>query len=86
MERTYTAGKLVAKRLDGGAVAIEITDQEGVSHGVVMDDGAWASLVLTMTAFDERPNDWHPFMDHHHGQRDMFEAAKTLQTVRNVVQ
>lgn len=45
----------------------------------------WASLVLTMTKFSERPNDWQAFMSHHQGRQDMLGAAKTLATIQNVI-
>ena len=45
----------------------------------------WASLVLSMSAFGERPNDWHAFLAHHQGEQDMLAAAKTVQTIKNVI-
>jgi hypothetical protein len=39
-------------------------------------DNLWASLVLTMTEFSERPGDWQTFMDHHHGRKDMLEGNR----------
>lgn len=56
---------------------------DGVSH--VIPSNEWASVVLTMTAYSERPNDWQAFMNHHHGRSDLLEAEKNLQTIRNVV-
>lgn len=41
---------------------------------VTIADNHWASAVLSVTAFGERPNDWHKFMDHHHGRKDMLNS------------
>ncbi len=81
-------------RLSDGGVQVAVMndprapdDPSGCSflYQTTIDDGIWGSVVLTMTEFNERPNDWHAFMDHHHGRRDLLDSAKTLQTVRNVV-
>lgn len=36
-----------------------------------VDAGTWGSMVLTMSEFSERPGDWHQWMDHHFGRRDL---------------
>jgi hypothetical protein len=38
------------------------------------DAGTWGSIVLSMSAFDERPCDWHRFMDHHQGRADLLKS------------
>ena len=64
-------------RLSDGSVRILKTDgkrpEEGgkIEFDMTMDDGTWGSIVLTMSAFNERPNDWHKWMDHHHGRKDL---------------
>jgi hypothetical protein len=48
-------------------------DEDGeIFAETTIDAGIWATTVLDMTVFGERPGDWHPFMDHHQGRRDMF--------------
>ena len=44
----------------------------------VLDDGTWCSIVLTMSAFSERPNDWYCWMEHHQGKRDLLEIIKAI--------
>jgi hypothetical protein len=79
-ERSYHAQDgLHFERLADGHVAIVKVHPSGVRaapHGAreliaVIDPGIWASIVLTMSAFNERPNDWHRFLDHHHGRNDL---------------
>lgn len=69
---------LVFERLDTGDVALET---EG--HRTVIGACIWASLVLTMTKFNERPSDWQAFLDHHHGRRDWLESQKTVEILKN---
>ena len=46
---------------NGGSIAMDVT----------IDDATFVSAFLTMTEFNERPNDWHAFMDHFQGNRDL---------------
>ena len=73
---------LYFERLSAGGVRLVRTDGPAPDAGgvvlfeQVIDDGIWGSLVLTMSHFNERPGDWHPFMDHHHGRRDLLAEGK----------
>lgn len=57
----------------------------GEDRNLVIPSNIWASLVLNMSVFNERPNDWQAFMDHHLGRVDLMDAAKQLQTIKNVL-
>lgn len=75
-------------RLWDGNVVIVTTDgrkpsEGGVRSQTVIDAVSWASVVLTMSAFNERPGDWHVFMAHHDGRRDLMDAAKLAEVDRN---
>ena len=64
-------------RLDNGSVRI-IKKADGMANSPVVfsvdiDDGGWVSAVLTMTQFNERPGDFHRWMDHHHGRVDVLD-------------
>lgn len=80
---------LYLARLWDGRVAVVTTDGRAPNEGgeiwseTIIEDGIWGSAVLTMTAFSERPNDWHAFMDHHHGRRDLLAAATLADVDRN---
>ena len=73
-----TKGLYFGRRGDG-AVYVVKTDGRSPDDGGKIDpaatwtisDGIWASLVLTMTVFNERPTDWHRFMDYHQGRVDL---------------
>ena len=67
-------GNVLIVKTDGPLPPHCTTDQVKFSQEV--NDGHWGSIVLTMTEFNERSNDWYPFMDHHHGRRDILAAAK----------
>src|SRR5689334_1027648 len=88
---SLTPGLWLGLASSDGHIVIAHTDGRAPDDGgtVTSCEGAqaeiWASVVLTLTAFNERPNDWHAFMDHHHGRRDLLEAAKDAATLRNVV-
>lgn len=64
-------------RRDAGSVELIVTDgndpMEGgkVLYNTVIDNGSWTSLVLTMSLFGERPGDWHKWIDHHDGRKDL---------------
>lgn len=69
-------------RNDDGSVTITKTDGKAVADGgnvifeQTLDDGTWASTVLSMTAFSERPGDWHAFMRHHKGVEDILVGKR----------
>jgi len=46
-------------------------DCSNVEFDRTVNDGIWGSIVLSMTEYGERPNDWHKWMDHHHGRCDV---------------
>ena len=79
-------------RAPDGAVVVAHTDGRAPDKGgiiersEVMNAGTWASLVLTLSAFDERPNDWAAFMDHHQGRRDVLQAAKESETLQSTLE
>lgn len=81
MSMVYVKDGLYFERLDGGDVRIIVTDGKSPEDGgkILSDHGIheniWCSTVLNMTAFSERPNDFHRFADHHHGRRDLMETA-----------
>lgn len=68
------------QRLENGNVLITVKDKS-----YEIESGIWVSLVLTMTAFSERPNDWHAFLAHHQGKSDLLESEKKLQVIKNVL-
>ena len=63
-------GGVTFSRLTNGDVALSYY-VNGVPKETIINDGHWGSLVLSMTAFTERPNDWNRFMDHHQGRKDL---------------
>lgn len=78
----HSQNGLCFERLENGSVRIvkfvpeTMTSIEGGSwDGTIefeqtVDDGTWCSIVLTMSDFNERPNDWHWWMQHHNGKVD----------------
>jgi hypothetical protein len=70
-----------------GTIVLTVRDPlcEGREQYFEIPPNIWASLVLSMSAFGERPNDWHAFMAYHQGEQDMLHAAKTVQSIKNVV-
>ena len=60
-------GELAFERRASGDVEVYV---KGVMTAVI-DSGVWASTVLSMTKFSERPNDWHRWIEHHQGTRDI---------------
>lgn len=73
---------LFFKRNDNGSVTIVKTadgkepGESNVSFTETMDDGSWCSTVLTMSAFNERPGDWHAWMRHHKGEEDLLVGKR----------
>jgi hypothetical protein len=57
---------------------MEISDAWGNQHLYYdIPSNIWASLVLTMSKFNERPGDWHEFMAHHQGTRDVLTGSQS---------
>lgn len=78
----HSSDGLFFQRNDDGAVTIIKTSDakepgpSNVMFTQTLNDGAWVSAVLTMTAFNERPGDWHAFMKHHNGTEDILAGKR----------
>lgn len=84
----YSGNGIFFVRIPDGRVRIVKTDgprpdQPGVRLilDITIDDGIWASAVLSMSVFGERSGDWHKFMDHHHGRKDMLAQPESPRTM-----
>lgn len=73
---------LFFKRNDNGSVTITKTldgkepTGKNIAFVQVVDEGPWCSVVLTMSAFNERPGDWHAYMKHHKGEEDLLAGKR----------
>lgn len=73
---------LFFKRNDDGSVTITKTSDgkepsaDNVIFTQVVDEGPWCSVVLSMTAFNERPGDWGAWMKHHKGEEDLLAGKR----------
>lgn len=65
-----TQGSITFESQPNGDVIIAHLDGTVIEK---IDFNHWGSLVLCMTAFSERPNDWHKFIAHHLGEVDILE-------------
>ena len=78
----HAADSLYFQRDEKGNVTITKTDGNAPDEGgnvlfsQTIDAGIWASAVLSMTHFSERPGDWHAWMDHHNGKRYILEGRR----------
>jgi hypothetical protein len=55
----------------------EFGREEGnLAFSVTIDEGPWCSIVLSMSAFSERPGDWHAWMRHHKGEEDLLVGKR----------
>lgn len=69
-------------RKDDGSVTITKTDGKPISEDwkilfeQTVDAGTWASIVLAMSAFDERPGDFQIWMRHHQGEEDILRREE----------
>jgi hypothetical protein len=76
--RFHAFSGLFFERLTDGNVRILKTDGKAPEDGGKIladweiDNGTWGSIVLTMSKFNERPNDWQAWMDHHQGRKGLF--------------
>lgn len=70
---------------ESGTVQISILGSGGVRQHFYIPPNLWASAVLCMTKFSERPNDWQAFMAHHGGETDMMGAAKQVASIKNIL-
>lgn len=72
-------GALAFERLPDGSVEVRWPDNSSRTSnetiGQTIPPEHWASLVLTMTKFNERPNDWHRWMEHHQGTLDILSLS-----------
>lgn len=74
-------GVFFTRNENGSVTIIKTSDgKEPADANVVftntMDEGPWCSIVLTMSAFNERPGDWHAWMKHHMGTEDMLVGKR----------
>lgn len=79
----HAENSLYFERLHDGSVRIVKTDgraPDAVGAKVLWEQtlppNLWASAVLSMSKFGERPNDFHAFLDHHHGRSDLIARAR----------
>ena len=52
------------------------SDASNVVFTQTLEDGPWCSVVLGMSAFSERPGDWHAWMRHHKGTEDLLVGKR----------
>ena len=82
-------GNFWFRRLQTGDVQVVLTDGTGKplnENGTlvnVVDDHVicidhWISDILNLTAFSERPNDWHKMRAHHQGEVDTLSDTKEI--------
>jgi hypothetical protein len=66
------------ERLADGSVHIfrRLKDGDPKQSLVTVDPDGWASAVLSVSAYGERPGDWHAFVAHHKGHKDMLEGQR----------
>lgn len=58
------------ERLADGSIRIYASQPE-----TIIERNIWTSIVLNMTSFGERPNDFDRFLEHHDGRRDVLSLA-----------
>lgn len=66
---------------DHSVTIIKTTDGKepaglNVEFSETVDDGSWCSVVLSASAFGERPGDWHAWMRHHKGDEDLLVGKR----------
>lgn len=77
MSMFHESNGVFFKRHDDGSVTITKTKdgkhptENNIEFQHTIDDGPWCSVVLSMSAFSERPGDWQAWMKHHKGQEDL---------------
>lgn len=74
-------GLFFRRNSDGSVAIIETSDGKEptadnirFTHEILA--GPWCSVVLTMSAFNERPGDWHAWMKHHKGEEDLLAGKR----------
>jgi hypothetical protein len=79
----YREGLFFKRNEDGSVTITKTTDgheprrwthlrpDDNIGFCVTIEEGGWCSAVLSMTAFSERPGDWHAWMRHHKGEEDL---------------
>lgn len=72
--RNEDASVTVLKTSDG--LPPNAPENDNVSFAATLDDGSWCSVVLSMSAFSERPGDWHAWMRHHKGEEDLLVGKR----------
>jgi len=65
-------------RREAGAVIIyrKVTDSSTPEILTQTDAGVWISLVLAMSAYNERPGDFSPMLKHHCGKADLLVGKR----------
>ena len=87
MSLLHVSDGLFFRRNEDGSVTVLKTNDErepadvspedsNVVFAQTMDAGSWCSVVLTMSAFSERPGDWHAWMRHHSGEEDLLVGKR----------
>lgn len=78
----HSTDGLFFTRNDDGSVTMTKTDGKSVADGgnvlfeQRLDAGTWVSAVLAMSAFNERPGDFHAWLRHHKGEEDMLAGKR----------
>ena len=70
LQRSFIDDGIRFTRLPDGSILLE-TDVNGFTKVIHISAGIWVSTILTMTAHNERPNDYQCFLDHHQGHVDV---------------
>lgn len=51
-------------------------EKGNIAFSQTIDDGPWCSIVLSMSAFSERPGDWGAWMRHHSAEEDLLVGKR----------
>lgn len=64
-------------RESNGDVTVEIKNGWGeLQAKETIEQGHWISNVLNMSSFGERPGDYHAWLKHHAGEKDILEGQR----------
>ena len=78
----HVSDGLFFDREENGNVTLTKTDGKSPKDGgrviftQTFDAGHWASIILSMSSFGERPGDWHAWIAHHNGTQDILEGRR----------
>jgi hypothetical protein len=77
IRRNEDGSVTVLKTNDGKEPLTDVPPEDtNVAFAQTLDDGSWCSVVLSMSAFSERPGDWYAWMKHHKGEVDLLEGKR----------